>query len=153
MGLLMMGLFLYDLNSRHGNFFQREVFYLGHCSAVKDKLELLDVAQDWEINCDRDNIEIIVQYPIDSSQEVKDLRPILYRKLANTLKQIGNAGPKESLEKVLMIRLEIQAGELKINAITEGQYVAQLSSLKNTELIAKHLQATVQVKEVGPSTP
>jgi hypothetical protein len=149
LGVLMMGIFLYDYFNRseteRGILRFRKEFIVSSCSGVIGSLKT-KVPDNWKLKCENENLAITIQKE-QSFNDTNELKTYLYRELANSLSFISKNAAEESLAKILIIRLEIFHRNLRINAVTEGQYLVKLKNLRDPNFIRDHLQATVNVKE------
>lgn len=158
LGILMMGLFLYDQSEKSEgsfSFFERDIFQLTHCSAVEEQVSIKTNggknSDRFELDCDSNNLSVKEVFSVPEGLSGEELKRALYKRLANSLKLIAELSEKDSLERVLIIRYELEApSKLTVSAITEGKYLSKLGTLQRPDFIAKHLQATVQVSEQMP---
>lgn len=116
------------------------------CRAALVKLERT-LPMNWKASCDDNNLTVLIQ-EVSIKADEPQLAQALYRQLANYLVELARASQVDILEKVFIVRLEIDHPKMTINAISEGKYVAKLASLESPQFIRDHLQQTVQVKEV-----
>lgn len=150
MGILMMGLFLYDQFGREED--ERFSVFLNpklmptSCKSVTVKLTK-KTPQSWKLSCNNENLTIEVFKSEKFDDEIK-LKTFLYRELANNLSFVAKNSPEDSLSRTFIVRLVIYHPKLTINAVSEGKYVARLKELESPDFIRDHLKATVQVKEI-----
>ena len=116
------------------------------CRAALVRLERT-LPMNWKLSCEDNNLTVLVKEVTVKSDE-KELTAALYRQLANYMVELAHASQLDILEKVFIVRLEIDHPKMTINAISEGKYVAKLATLESPQFIREHLQQTVQVKEV-----
>ncbi len=148
MGILMMVVFLLDLSRiKDGkSLFYREAYVPYSCKAVIVRLEK-KIPENWKAYCEHNNLAVETHYEEPSIDNV-NYKKIAYRRMANDFSFIAQNSPEETLENVLIVRLKSTQPGLEINAVSEGKFVAKLSTLKTPEYISKHLRDTVQVKEL-----
>ncbi len=147
MGLLMMLAFLLDLyRMRDGkSLFYREDFIAHSCKAVIVKLERR-VPDNWKVYCEHNNLSVEIKYQTPELGS-KNAKAISYRRLANDLSFIAQNSPEETLMNVFIVRVRSQQPGLIINAVSEGQYLSKLATMRDPDYISEHLKKTVQVKE------
>lgn len=119
------------------------------CRALMVKLNRR-IPATWSANCDKNNLNVEISYIFP---EVKDLnldkvRAITYRELANAYTHIAKNSPTDNLEKTDIVSVRFESDYLKVNSISEGQFVVKLATLNREELVKQHFQATVKVQEV-----
>lgn len=124
------------------------------CRAVMIKLKR-NIPANWRAQCEGNNLAIDINYPAAKKNRPAKgaLCKLLYRELANYLKQLASPSvtPTDNLERTDIIRLKLIHPRLTIRAISEGKYVANLSTMRNPTMIAEHLKVTVQVQEEPPT--
>lgn len=146
-GILMMAIFIMDLNRR--GLLKRDNLIPTSCTAVRVKLDRR-IPSNWKTQCNKNNLEININYPEDKISKVNSLeklRPLLYRELANYLSLIAKNSPSDNLERTDIIVVKLKHSKLSINAVTEGKYIVKLLTIKDKKMLAEHLKVTVQVKE------
>ena len=118
------------------------------CNAVLVKLNK-KIPNSWTTHCNDNNLEVFIntQYLVDSKDTKKTLRPKMYRELANHLAFIAKNSPYETLERVLMVTVKLDNKTMVLAALTEGQYIVKLSTLRSNKFIIEHLKSTVQTQE------
>ena len=84
---------------------------------------------------------------IPQIDDVKSIRPLAYREMANHLTFIAKNSAADSLERVLIVRVRLESKNFVFNGVTNGKDIVKLATMKKPAFIAKHLQSTVQVKE------
>ena len=144
-GILMLVLVLFDL-SRRGILprFSEQVISKSCISA--NVMLKKRIPGTWFSECEDNNMVVTIH----TQQKVvkkTDLSKVLYRELANHLQFIAKNTLNESLERTLTVRVHLIHPEMKINALTEGKYLAKLATIERPEFIAQHLKATVMVQE------
>lgn len=148
MGIIMMGLFIYDYRSnRIGNksVFYRDAFTTWACKPVVAKLEKL-TPSNWTYVCNKDNLKIMLNLSKDV-QKINE-RAVIYREMANSLIYISKNSPEDNLERVPIIYLSITGTHYRVNAISSGKDILKLKNMQTTNFIQQHLQSVVKVKEI-----
>lgn len=148
-GILMMFIFLWDINQKDGFFAERkEVLQAHSCHAVLVNLKRR-VPATWSLSCRGNNMEVTIIKDIKKESLTKEatLQEVLYREMANDLMFLSRTSPSDNLERTHFITVKFEHPDLKITALTEGRYLARLSTLTEPRMIAEHLRATVQVQE------
>lgn len=148
-GILFMAIFLLSLKNK-GFFSDRnDKLKATSCSAALIMLNKR-IPQTWHTKCTDNNLVVIIDTNHLASKQpnLKRLRPIFYRELANNLIFISKNSANDSLERVFMVSMKMFSDKLTLNAVTEGRYLARLGSLKSPKFIAEHLRSTVQTQEV-----
>jgi hypothetical protein len=150
LGILMMGIFIYELkNPKTNPWFYRDNLIPSSCKNVEFHLKK-HIPANWKLTCDNENLKIDIHKDLwDSKQvpEMDQLKTLMYRDLANNLKSIADNSPTESLSNILIVRIEMSHARMHIAAITEGKFLAQLTNLKTPDFIRDHLKSTVTIKE------
>jgi hypothetical protein len=150
-GLLFMFIFLNMAGPKLGWWQSRsDKLRPTSCKAVIVKLERR-IPANWRAGCegvDRTNlfVEIKKEFSEDTTQE--QLRPLLYRELANDLISIAKNSPTDNLERTPYVRVKMINEKLILNALSEGHFVSKLSTLRDPKLISEHLKVTVQIQEL-----
>jgi hypothetical protein len=152
LGILMMGIFLYEYlnpSAIKKPFFHRDNLNPSSCKNVELHLKK-HVPANWELTCENENLSVLIRKDNWNKKEVPKLdklKTLLYRDLANNLKSISDLAPNESLGHIIIIKIEMKHSRMDIAAITEGKFLAQLTNLKTPEFIRDHLKSTVNIKE------
>lgn len=149
MGILMMGLFIYDYSNRSGNkksIFFRDAFTSWSCKPVVLKLEKT-TPKGWSFVCSEENLKISIELQATAKSGAE--KQLLYREMANNLMFISKVSPEENLERVPIIHLVMIGENYRIDAITSGDDLSKLKHLKDKRFINQHLQSTVNVKELS----
>lgn len=145
-GILMFGLVAYQASQKgQWSLFSNAKLNPTSCSAALIKLGKA-IPGNWNIYCEKNNLAI----EIKELEEVKtedQLRPMLYRQLANHMVFTVNHSQIDSLEKVDIVRYKLIHPKLEINAVTTGNYIVKLQTIKDHKYILDHLKSTVKVKE------
>lgn len=146
MGLIMFGLFLYQVGSgqKWGIFFNDKLIATS-CKGVLIKLEK-KIPANWKAFCEGNNLAVEIQ-EIAIPQNATNLKSLMYRQLANHMSYVARSSHSDILEKVFFVRFRLTHPKMVINAVTEGKFIVKLSTLETPEHIMTHLQSTVQVKE------
>lgn len=148
-GILFMAIFLFSLKDKGFFSDHNDKIKATSCSAALIMLNKR-VPETWHTKCTDNNLVVIIdsRYLASKQSDIKRLRPIFYRELANNLIFISKNSANDSLERVFMISMKMFSDKLTLNAVTEGRYLARLGSLKSSKFIAEHLRSTVQTQEV-----
>ena len=134
-GILFFVIFIYDLRSRKGYFFDREELKANSCRSSLVKLNKR-IPKTWEASCEKDNIFIEIKSEANNKKiEEKNLKSFLYRELANSLIFIAENAFLDSLEKVMIVRIKLISNDLVLNAITEGKYLVKFKTIKEKKFI------------------
>ncbi len=146
MGILMIGIFINHLLTGNTKIFFNKKFDAYSCDAVLVKLNKT-IPATWSTGCNKNNLEVSIVYD-QTFKEAINVKPFLYRELANNMIRIATNSPYETLERVHIVTVRIENPQMQINAVTEGKFITKLSNLKTEKFITEHLKATVQVQEV-----
>ncbi len=145
-GIIMFGLVSYQaMQQNKWSIFSNAKLNPTSCSAAIIKLNKA-IPGNWKAYCEKNNLAI----EINDETEIKSdaqLRPALYRQLANHMIFTVNNSPVDILEKVDIVRYKIMHDKLEINAVTTGNYIVKLKTIKDNKYILEHLKSTVKVKE------
>ena len=109
------------------------------------------VPKDWSAKCEGNNlaVEYKLKIPDNFKNDVSNpIRKFIYRDLANSLTLVAKNSPQDNLERTDIVRLRLKTDIMTVNAVTDGKMLSKLYHLTDSQLIAKHLKATVQVQEV-----
>lgn len=142
---LLMFIVVWASSGGRNPFFEREAIKPTPCRAALIRLEK-QVPSSWKLLCEGNNLAVEI-VEASSELDVKKLKTLLYRQMANHLVLLAKSSQADILEKVFIVRLRLSHSKLEINAVSEGKYVAKLATLTSPEFIMEHLQQTVQVKE------
>ncbi len=115
------------------------------CSAVLVKLQK-SLPGNWRAFCEKNNLAIEIKEQTEVKEEAQ-LRPMMYRQLANHMVFTVQHSPTDILEKVDIVRFKIMHDKLEVNAVTTGNYITKLQTIKDHKYILDHLKSTVKVKE------
>ncbi|MBL7666074.1 MAG: hypothetical protein JNM93_13140 [Bacteriovoracaceae bacterium] len=146
-GLLMFVVFLLNVyrTGEGKSLFFREDWVPSSCKAVLVMLEKR-IPANWEVSCESNNLAIEMHYT-EPAADYKDLKSVLYKRLANDMVFIARNSPEDSLSRVYLIRIQTYSPGMDISAMTEGQFISKLKTIKSPSNIVEHLKTTVQVKE------
>ncbi len=147
-GILFMAIFLMNLNGV--KFFSRgEKLQATSCTATLVMLNKR-IPQTWHTKCNKNNLEISIDanYLTQKSKDIKKIRPLFYRELANNLIFVAKNSPSDSLSRVFMLTMKLDSTIMQLSALTEGKFITRLATLKSPKFIAEHLKATVQTQEI-----
>lgn len=145
-GIIMISLVAYQANQKQQwGLLSNPKLNPTPCSAAIVKLNK-EIPGNWRIFCEKNNlaIEIIEQTEIKNPDQ---LRPVMYRQLANHMVYTVSHSTTDILEKVDIIRYKLMHPKLEINAITTGAYIVKLKTIHDHKYILDHLKSTVKVKE------
>lgn len=150
-GFLFMAIFLFQL--RDGGFFAKraESMIPTSCKAVVVRLAKY-MHKSWDIECKGNNLQIEIE--VDEVvipkllSDMKELRPKMYKALANSYSTISKYSPEDSLSRTDFISVRLIHHNLTLNSISEGKHVANVKSLKDLNNLSKHFSQTVRVQEV-----
>ncbi|MBI2522251.1 MAG: hypothetical protein HYV97_17660 [Bdellovibrio sp.] len=158
-GVLFMAIFLYNINLKK-EFKDRQTILEAHsCPAALIQLNR-HIPQSWKTQCDKNDMTVIITLDekvlekiLKQNHDPKKLNELIhavhYRELANSLSHIAKNSPNYTLERIGNIKVLLETSKLKIGAYTHGQYLFKLPSLTDPTMIAEHLKATVQIKELS----
>jgi hypothetical protein len=149
-GILMMFIFLYNLNEKHGFIGRRsELLKARSCTALLVKLKRR-VAANWTVGCEKNSLAITVDYKFDEKSLAKNssMKQVLYREVANNLVHVAKNSPSDNLERTDYIRVRLKHSSMIINALTTGKHLVKFQTLTSPRMIAEHLKTTVNVQEV-----
>ncbi|TNE97816.1 MAG: hypothetical protein EP326_10820 [Deltaproteobacteria bacterium] len=149
-GILMMFIFLWDLNRKNGWTAKRnEKLKARSCNAVLVKVEKR-LAANWKAYCEQNSLAVEVDFTLDKAKlkDPNNFKRVMYRELANNLVLLAKLSPSDNLERTDYVRVRLKHKDLTINALSQGRHVAKFQTLTTPEMIAQHLQATVTVQEV-----
>lgn len=147
-GILMMFIFLWDVRKKDGFFAKRNEILMAHsCNAVIVKLSRR-VPANWSMICSGNTLEIEIAKDFSvHTEDLDHLRKVMYRELANDFMHVSKTSPNDNLELTDFIIIKMNHPGLTLHALTEGKYLARLSTLTDPRIIAEHLKVTVQVQE------
>lgn len=147
-GILLSSVFLMNRYSEHG-VWNRDRLVPTSCRAVLVMLERR-IPENWKTACEGNNLNVVVQHIVLKTEptELPKLRRLLYRELANGLILLAQNSPSDNLERTDGVSFRYLHPKLEIGALTQGKFVVKFSTIKNKEMIKRHLQATVKVKEL-----
>lgn len=119
------------------------------CKAVLVKLDRR-IPGGWTTSCDGNNLNLAIRHTSlkNEPKELDKVRQIVYRELANSFVLLAQNSPSDNLERTDWISIRYVHPVLEVGALTEGKYAVKFSTIKNKEMLKRHLQATVQVKEL-----
>lgn len=149
-GILMMFIFLYNLNEKHGFLGNRaELLKARSCTALLVKLKRR-VAANWQVKCEKNSLAVTIDYSFDEKNLAPkgSMKQLLYREVANNLVHIAKNSPSDNLERTDYIRVRLIHTSMTINALTLGRHLVKFQTLTAPRMIAEHLKTTVQVQEV-----
>jgi hypothetical protein len=115
------------------------------CKAALVKLERT-LPQNWKLSCSDNNMNVEVN-ELQIKSDEKEFKTALYRQMANYLVELARNSEADILAKVFIIHFKLTHPKMEINAISEGKYIAKLTTLSSPQFIMDHLKQTVQVKE------
>lgn len=156
-GILLMTIFILNAN-RKGLFGKREKLIPTSCKAVRVKLDRR-IPDNWKSACKGNNLSVNVNYQLPKELAEKQLtfeefKRLVYREIANVLIHIARNSPSDNLERTDVVSVKFKyLSSIDVNAITFGDKLAKLNNMKEQNLIATHIQATVKVQEVKFDIP
>ncbi len=149
-GILMMFIFLATYGPKLGLWEARsDKLRPTSCKAVLVKLKKR-IPANWSAFCEgdtKDNLAIKIQSSHLDIKDINKLRPLLYRQLANDMISTAKTSPKDNLERTPYVRFHVVHPMLNLNALTQGQFLVKLSTLRDPKLIAEHFKVTVNIQE------
>lgn len=146
LGLILMGLFLYQLyNDGKFPFFNREKLMPTSCSAVMANLNKR-IPSNWKPSCEQGVLIMKIELTPGKELGAKALRELIVREMANNLFLIARYSPEENLERTPHVVVKIDHPKIAMNARTQGKTLARLATLTDQKLIAEHLKATVDTQ-------
>jgi hypothetical protein len=146
LGIFMFSLFLLQVSrkQRWGIFFNDKLIS-NSCRAILVPLEKR-IPGNWQVFCEGNNLAVEIE-EVTIPEKASNLKPLMYRQLANHMSHVAQAVPQDILEKVDFVRIKLTHKQMEINAVTEGKFIVKLATLQSPQHIMSHLQSTVQVKE------
>jgi hypothetical protein len=145
-GIIMFLLFLYQVASKEKwGIFANSKLIPTSCRGVLVGLERR-IPENWKVFCEGNNLAVEIK-ELAIPEDVENIRPLLYRQLANHMAFLARNSANDILEKVFFVRFNLVHDKMTIDAVTEGKFIVKLSTLENSEHIMTHLKSTVQVKE------
>ncbi len=146
MGVVMFSLFLYQVAKKEKwGIFANEKLISTSCKGVLVGLEKR-VPQNWNVFCEGNNLAVEIK-EVTIPEKAANLKPLMFRQLANHMAFVARSSTVDILEKVLFVRFRLEHPQLQVDAVTEGKFIVKLATLEKPEHIISHLQTTVQVKE------
>lgn len=147
-GILLMSIFLMNAFMDKG-LWNRDKLNPTSCKAVLVKLDRR-IPGNWTTSCDGNSLNLAIRHTSlkNEPKELDKVRQIVYRELANSLVLLATNSPTDNLERTDWISIRYVHPILEVGALSEGKYVVKFSTIKNKEMLKRHLQATVQVKEL-----
>ena len=145
-GLIMFGLVAYQANQKgQWGIFKNSKLNPTSCSATIVKLKK-NIPGNWNIFCEENNLAVEIKELTEIKAE-DQLRPMMYRQLANHMVFTVANSPVDILEKVDIVSFKLMHPKLEINAVTTGNYIVKLQTIRDPKYILDHLKSTVKVKE------
>lgn len=151
-GFLFFAIFLFQLRDK-GIFKDRaQKMIPTSCKAVVARLDKY-MSKEWEFSCNENNLQIItkVDQKIISGEikEATQLRPLMYKALANIYASISKYAPEDSLERTGIIAVRLIHPHMTLNSMSEGRHVKNIKGLKNLDNLADHFKQTIRVQELA----
>ena len=147
LGIIMMGLFLSQVARKEKwGVFKNDRLETSSCRGVIIKIEK-KIPGNWMAYCEGNNLAVEVK-EITIPEKATNLKPLMYRQLANHMSYVAKIALPDLLERVDLVRFKIHHPKMELNAVTPGKYLTKLATLESPEHIMTHLQSTVQVNEV-----
>ncbi|HAZ12021.1 MAG TPA: hypothetical protein DCY86_04470 [Bdellovibrionales bacterium] len=158
-GILFMAIFLSTVNFQKHVKARNTALEAHSCPAALVQLNR-HIPQSWKTECEGNDMSItitldekVLEKILAQNKDPKKLSEAIhaahYRQLANSLTHIAKNCPNYTLERTSNIKVILETSKLKIGAYTHGQYLFKLPSLTDPTMIAEHLKATVQIKELA----
>jgi hypothetical protein len=145
-GIIMFLLFLYQVASKEKwGIFANSKLIPTSCRCVLVGLERR-IPENWKVFCEGNNLAVEIK-ELAIPEDVENIKPLLYRQLANHMAFLARNSANDILEKVFFVRFHLVHDKMTIDAVTEGKFIVKLSTLENSKHIMTHLKSTVQVKE------
>jgi len=146
-GIVMFGLFITNPKTKEWWSTVGRNRIPNTCRVIKDRVAP-KAPKSWSFNCPTTK-KLVIDIEYETlPKEPKNLRQILYKKLANSLTKLGGWSNLETLEFLHTLKLNINHPKLIIKSQTDGQAIVELMVKKNQIDIARHLKLTVKVKEI-----
>lgn len=147
-GILLMTIFLMNTFT-DGGLWNRDRLNPTSCKAVLVKLDRR-VSGGWTTSCDGQNLNLAISHVVGEKEptDIKTVRKIVYRELANSLVFIAKNSPSDNLERTPWVSIRYVHPKLEVGARSEGKFVVKFATIKNKQMLMNHLKATVQVKEL-----
>ena len=155
-GILLCIILLFQLRQKGWMDSRRAKLTPSSCRALLVKLDRR-IPANWKSRCEGrlfNNLAIEITMPDKIKlSNTKDLRAYLYRETANALIFVAKTSPSDNLERTDLVRLKLIHPKMKLNALSEGPFVAKLATLTNKKMIAHHIHSTVKTQEIMPNKP
>jgi hypothetical protein len=146
-GIILFSLFIMDENtSKWWNSFSTR-FIPSTCNAVKERIAP-KAPNNWTIECPGTELLILNVSQNKQSPSTAMLRKYLYRELANTYVNFAKFSNPETLSQLQNLKVNIDHPQMKIESISDGEAVVKFITMKDQNMIIRHLGATVKVKEI-----
>lgn len=150
-GFLLMTIFLFQLRDK-GIFSKRaERMIPTSCRAVEVRLAKY-MSPSWEISCNDNNLVVVTKTDPnvikDELKDPKELKPVMYKALANIYTSISKYSPNDSLSRTGIVSVRLIHKNLTLNSISEGRHVANIQGMKNLKNLSEHFKQTIRVQEV-----
>ena len=163
LGILMMVIFLYQLQGKYTGFNRREKLMPTSCRAVMFHMKKY-TPDNWQWDCEKNHLKINISEDLHQQQKrpklsLDEAKQMTYRLMANHFSYLAQVGPHETIERTDSIIMTLTAQyknpqELffTIRANTTGAAVAKLKYIKEPKYVADHLRLNVLVQEL-PQKP
>lgn len=146
LGLLLMGIFLYQLsNDGKLGLFNRQKLLPTSCSAVLAALDKR-IPATWQTSCEDQVMIVQISIEFNDALPSSRLTEMMVKEMANDLFHIAKHSPTENLERTPYVVVKLIHKKMQINARTEGKHLIRLATLTDQKLIAEHLKATVETQ-------
>lgn len=144
-GVIMFALFLADPKTKVWWNSLGDRFIPSTCKALVDRVSPKS-PENWSIDCPgTSRLVLSVESELESSNP--ELRKLMYRSMANTLKSFAVMANPETLQNLKVFEIVLKNDDFSILGKTDGQAMAKLGRINGTNQIAQHLRLTVKVKE------
>ena len=149
LGLILMGLFLYQLsNDGKLGLFDRQKLLPTSCSAVVANLNKR-IPATWTPRCEGQVLIMQIEMDLPADLPTEELKRNMVREMANNLYHIARSSPAENLERTPFVVVKLTSQKMEVNARTAGAQLIRLATLSDQKLIAEHLKATVETQIVS----
>jgi len=147
-GILFLIIFVYQIKNK--GIFKDHLENL-QANSCRSALIMLDkrIPKNWTTDCSDSNmsVKIVSNITRASYKDDYNYKAAMYRELANSLVFISKNAANDSLERVPWVVVLFESDKMGISARTQGKHLAGFATLKDSQMIAEHLKASVEVKE------
>ena len=147
-GILFLIIFIYQIKNK--GIFKDRIENL-QANSCRSALIMLDkrIPKTWTTSCNENNMSVKIASNLrrESYKDDTNYKASMYRELANSLVFISKNSANDSLERVPWVVVLFESDKMGISARTQGSHLARFATLNNSQMIAEHLKASVEVKE------